>query len=95
MATQTIVIGKEQCQSKVIPIKFLYQLDTNCTEITAVRGTGAMIQAWNYIELICPNYNLSGMKSADRYDLMFAYDHPDNRCTGTLFIGQWNDGVVE
>jgi hypothetical protein len=27
-------------------------------------------------------------------DLMFAYDDPDKRKDGVLYIGYWNDGIV-
>ena len=44
---------------------------------------------FNYIELICKNYNNGGM------DLMFAYNDPSNRSDGILYIGFWNSGVVK
>lgn len=28
-------------------------------------------------------------------DIMFAYDRPNFRQSGQLFLGQWNDGIVE
>lgn len=43
---------------------------------------------FNYIELICSNY-------ASGNDLMFAYGDPSERYKGILFIGKWNDGVVD
>ena len=44
---------------------------------------------FNYIELICKNYNNGGR------DLMFAYNDASNRSDGTLYIGHWNNGTVK
>ena len=44
---------------------------------------------FNYIELICKNYNNGGR------DLMFAYNDPSNRSDGILYIGFWNSGVAK
>ena len=43
-----------------------------------------------FVELICKNYGYSG-----NTDLMFAYQKPNERYRGVLFIGAWNDGVTE
>ena len=42
---------------------------------------------FNFIELICREYQ-SGS------DLMFAYDDPNKRENGMLYIGKFNDGVI-
>lgn len=43
---------------------------------------------FQYIELICKNYTLSAG------DLMFAYDDPEAREDGFLFLGDFGDGIV-
>jgi hypothetical protein len=43
---------------------------------------------WPYVELVCRNY-FPGV------DIMFAYDNPSQRNEGLLYLGQFNDGVVE
>lgn len=40
------------------------------------------------VELICLEYD--GTR-----DLMFAYNYADDRTGGTLYLGHFNDGVVE
>lgn len=42
---------------------------------------------WKYIELISKSY------TKDKRDLMYAYD--SDRNDGVLYLGYWNDGVVE
>ena len=81
--TKTIVIGASY-QDDNKPIEFNDYLD-------ATEFSSAFISKpsqFNYIELICKNYN-NGSR-----DLMFAYDDPNNRNSGTLFFGYWNDGTV-
>lgn len=48
---------------------------------------------WNFIELICRNYDTCVPPgSEENYDLMFAHDgDPSN---GVLYLGKWNDGIV-
>ncbi len=95
MATQINIIGKHQ-QDKVkkIPIEFKYvlnQVKPDHPEILRPASTKFDINSpkeYNFIDLICKNY-LSG------YDLMFAYNYADNRSSGVLCIGYFNDGVVE
>jgi hypothetical protein len=93
MATQINIIGKHQ-QDKVkkIPIEFKYalnQVKSNYPDIlrpTTTREDSP--KDYNFIDLICKNY-LSGC------DLMFAYNLADKRELGVLYIGYFNDGVVE
>jgi hypothetical protein len=95
MATQINIIGKHQ-QDKVkrTPIEFKYalnQVEPNHPDILRparkLEDTDSP-KKYNFIDLICKNY-LSG------YDLMFAYNFADNRHLGVLYIGHFNDGVVE
>jgi hypothetical protein len=95
MATQINIIGyHRQDKVKKIPIEFKYVLNKvkpDHSEIlrSATKEFGINSpKEYNFIDLICKNY-LSG------YDLMFAYNYADNRSTGVLCIGHFNDGVVE
>lgn len=56
-------------------------------ELVTSHGDPSM---FNYIELICHNY--SGLGDGD--DLMFAYDDPNRRDNGVLYLGNFNDGIV-
>lgn len=84
--TKTIVIGEVGQVIKKIPIKFDMLLSEEL-EIEDARYNYS--HAFKYIELICRDYDMKGN------DLMFAYDDVNDRSRGTLFIGKWNDGVVE
>ena len=81
--TKTIVLGSSY-QDDNKPIVFNDYLDT--TEFSSAFVSKP--SQFNYIELICKNYN-DGSR-----DLMFAYNDPSNRNNGTLFFGYWNDGTV-
>ena len=85
MPTKTIVIGSPSPEEKkLVPIQFKKYLLPYCEEV----GDSCMDPTkYQYIELICKNYS-SG------YDLMFAYDTPEDRSGGTLYIGEWNDGIA-
>jgi len=87
--TQTIVLGAEHTKTKKYTnIKFIKQLtgDYNvvCVDPFLVSNRP---EEWAFIELVSKGYG-SDM------DVMFAYDAPDQRVDGYLFIGYWNDGVV-
>jgi len=93
MSTQINIIGYyRQDKVKKIPIEFKYalnQVKSNYPDIlrpTTTREDSP--KDYNFIDLICKNY-LSGC------DLMFAYNLADKRELGVLYIGYFNDGVVE
>ena len=83
--TKTIEIGKQDIKFNNKPIEFLGCLtrdwDIRKCELEKPEYYG-------FIELICNKYN-------GDFDLMFAYDDPKKRENGVLYIGKWNDGVVE
>ena len=84
--TKTIVIGA--CyQDDNKPIVFKYYLDVSLGVSSAFNIHPP--SKFNYIELICKNYNNGGR------DLMFAYNDASNRSDGTLYIGHWNNGTVK
>lgn len=84
MATKVIVLGQEPNGEKKKPIEFKKYLtsDGKIMELLLSNPSG-----WKNIELICSKLN------SDGYDLMFAYD--DNRNSGRVYLGNFNDGVVE
>lgn len=83
--TKTIVIGKKQVKSALVPIEISKILDYGAK----LRGTEVPLSEYGYVELICLNYD------PELGDLMFAYDDPNDRSDGCLLFGKWNDGIVE
>lgn len=81
--TTTIVIGEQTKPVQLQKIIFERVLESDFACIK----TNIKPDSYAYIELICLEYN--GEK-----DLMFAYDNPDDRGGGVLYIGKWNDGIV-
>jgi hypothetical protein len=83
--TKTIVLGAEHPKTEKTKIKFVKVL-TGVYEVEESDFSGTP-EDCNYIELVSKDYAL-GM------DLMFAYDDPNKREHGVLYIGYWNDGIV-
>lgn len=82
--TKCIVLGEEnEEQAAKKPIEFVKYLGRYSTIETCVHSSPS---SCDNIELIAKNY-------LPNIDLMFAYD--TNRSRGTLYLGHWNDGVVE
>jgi hypothetical protein len=84
MSTQVIVIGKPEKGKTKTAIEFRSFLNSELQ--TTDRGTYSPSH-YKYIELICKDYALG-------CDLMFAYNDPNDRSCGALYIGHFNDGVV-
>jgi|688.fasta_scaffold699562_2 hypothetical protein len=83
MSTKVIVIGKPEKGKTKTAIEFQSFLDT-----TLQIDFGAYSpSSYKYIELICKDYALG-------FDLMFAYNDPNGRSCGVLYIGHFNDGIV-
>lgn len=82
--TKCIVLQNEQMEKKKTPITF----DKCLGAELRIEDAGVDPDEYGYIELICQNY-------IENKDLMYAYDNPMSRGSGSLFIGHWNDGVVE
>lgn len=85
-----IVIGEPENQEPPKkPIKILRVLDSRLNSVEVYDPTAKNeLRKAKYIELIAKNY-ITG------HDLIFVYDDPQNRGQGTLYTGNWNDGVVE
>ncbi len=83
-----IIVGEREQQSKK-PMQFLKGLSVGgqISDIHVEKPTD-----YSYIELIARNYGTFGNKS---FDLIFCYNDPNKRESGVLFLGNWNDGVIE
>lgn len=85
--TKVIVIGEQpKEENELKPIEFVYQLIESKGK-PRIEKAGALPFMWNNIELI------SKSQSIDFYDMMFAYDN--DRSRGIIYLGHFNDGVVE
>lgn len=87
--TKTIILGEQKDESTKKPIEFFSLIgiiDSDNVEVDSF-DTSRTYQ-WDYIELICKNY-------APNLDLLFAYNNANDRSSGLLIIGRWNDGVVK
>jgi hypothetical protein len=84
---KTIVIGKPQVETGLKPITVRAYLYTTGESVEHASNIYSALQ-FNFVELICRNYSKGT-------DLMFAYNDPNKRSEGTLYIGEWNDGVIE
>jgi hypothetical protein len=92
MATQCIVIqrGKKPAEKTKKPIVFTHKLDGDLI----IKETETKPKNFDHIELICKNYT----GTIVNVDLMYAYHDSDRASTkggGLLYLGQWNDGIVE
>jgi hypothetical protein len=83
MSTQVIVIGKPEKRKAKTAIEFQRFLDTSLR----IDDGAYSPSHYKYIELICKDYALG-------FDLMFAYNDPNGRSCGVLYIGHFNDGIV-
>lgn len=81
--TKCIIIGKGEQPDLRRPIEFVEQVFGDEIHLLPCK--------YDYIELIAKD--LCSVKYNDEYDLMFA--HNGDRSLGSLYIGYWNDGVVE
>ena len=85
--TKTIILGEQKDKDAKKPIEFKYFL-TEDIEINTPQGEFNSPSSFKFIELICKKYD-------QEHDLMFAYYDPNKRSEGLLYVGYWNDGVVE
>jgi len=90
---KTIIIGEvAKPQPKLKPITFskvlmsAIEINADCTRTWLLQSPNN----YKYIELICRSYGYTSDT-----DLMFAYNNPDERNRGVLFVGSWNDGITE
>ena len=84
--TTTIVLGTHTKSNKYKHIKFIKALTADGNISDAYKDP----KDYSYIELICKDYSQSG----NGIDLMFAYNDADDRSTGVLYIGYWNEGTI-
>ena len=82
--TKTIIVGESEHKEQK-PIEYKMHMSHN---FELKSGAGYDPSQSKYIELICKRYN-------GHSDLMFAYNDPNKRSDGLLYVGHWNDGVVK
>jgi len=85
--TKCIVLG-QQTTNKRRSIEFVKGINADFS----TSFTDMDPQDYEYVELVSRNYNQRD--ASESLDLMFAYDDPDDRGDGVLFIGRWNDGIL-
>jgi len=88
-ATTTIVLGTHTKSNKYKNIKFIKAFSAGADGYNA-RDAFRVPQDYNNIELVCKDYSETG----NSMDLMFAYDNADDRSSGVLYIGYWNEGTI-
>lgn len=88
MSTQTIVIGEQNKAPAKKPIEFVSLIEVIDSRRVSIFTDMLKPNQWKYIELICKDYG-------NKLDILFAYDDPLQREKGSLYLGRWNDGVVE
>ena len=88
MATKTIIVGKQsrRCPGKRIPIEFNRYISSNGKVFDVVDG-GVLPSQYSHIELLVLDYGRG-------LDVMLAYNNPEYRYDGMIYLGKWNDGVV-
>ena len=79
--TKVIILGQEPNKEKKKPIEFIKVIHEEYLQISEITH---LPKNWENIELIAKGKG---------YDIMYAYDH--NRNKGRLYLGHFNDGVVE
>ena len=89
MSTKCIVLGKNNPIEQVKkPIEFLVFVDTSEVMTKTKRCKVAKIKPNEFF-----NIELVNKAGCVGLDIMFAYNQ--NRNYGYLYLGHWNDGVVE
>jgi hypothetical protein len=81
--TKVIILREQPEKKELKPIEFLHCLNGD----KSINYSTRTPPSYKNIELICSGYTNEG------FDLMFAYYN--NRSEGILYLGNFNDGVVE
>jgi hypothetical protein len=88
--TKTIVLGEQPPKkTELKPIKFCRTL---VEDGTVERTPGDASKSYKFLELVSREYGTDN--DGEPFDLIFAYQNPQERGLGILYLGQWNDGVV-
>jgi hypothetical protein len=80
--TKVIILGEQPEKKELKPIEFKLQFTDNKAPCSPTHTPNQ----WENVELISKRY-------ADGLDLMYAYDN--NRNDGRVYLGHFNDGVIE
>jgi len=84
--TKISVFGETEKENKELK-KIRFNQFSICKDDGWKEG-GASPQSWDEITLLKKDYHSIGV------DLMLASDYNINETVRTLYLGQWNDGVV-
>jgi len=79
--TNISVFGEDKDKQSKKPIEFVHWIDID-------EGLSEAISEPNEYENIC----LLGRNSTNRYDFIMAWNNTEGK---DLFLGNWNDGIVE
>jgi len=83
--TKTIILSEIEAEkAPKKPIEFIAHL----TSDLQIKRAAASPSSFRTVVLICKNYT-------QKYDLMFAYNEKPSDNGSTLYLGKWNDGIVE
>ena len=82
MKTKVTILGQEPESKKLKPIEFIYHINTE----TGNLETPSRPSSWENIKLIS--------KKTEGLDIMIAWDDGDSS-KHCLFLGRFNDGIVE
>ncbi len=80
--TKVIILGQEPEKKKGKPIKFVSYL----SEHGRIEKDALPPSEWDNIEVVSIQYG-------DDFDLFFCYSQ--ERSNGVLYLGHYNDGIVE
>lgn len=90
--TKVTILGQDgPTKQKLTPIEFKFQINGCIEDIEGgddvIDNTSSLPNMFDNIELVC-----KGDKNF--YDIMFAYN-TGGRENGSIFLGYFNDGIVE
>jgi len=86
--TKCIVLGEESKEENKKPIEFVKHV--NVAFDVGLSEAGRKPSTYETIELV------RGTESDSHYDLMYAYEGVRRHTgKGAIYLGHWNDGVVE
>ena len=85
MVTKCIVLTKNQVNQQSTPIEFTDYVDDLVKKI----------YKWDKSNCVRPKdwMNIELIQNGPKHDIMFAYNK--DRSDGLIYLGHWNDGVVE
>ena len=88
--TKVIILGEKEEKTNKKPIEFVSYVGNIKDKVSIVEDLADddVPSTYDNIELVCKNY-------INKMDLMFAFFDTGTRSNGLLYLGYFNDGVVE